>query len=420
MRGDKILDTVRAMSFSSVYFDLDAYFSGFEQERLRAYGVPLVVAEAGLEGVVYDASYEARRLGVLPGTLAYNLRSRFPKITIVEPDIPAYSDLAERVMDEISSVGVPWRRLSMSEAVLDIRVVRDRLGGDDWAGVRVVERLRRFLRDTHGLSSRAGFSQGHLSAKAACEEAAPDSVRSIDVEEYPVWWRAQKCSLVPGVDSSAAEVLSRARVLTLGDAVRTGREELVTLLGESLGGWLWRCATSETDTPGLPPGGRKGSSLSAGSTFTTYAYTIEQLRQSLMPIVASLCSRLLQERQHAGVVRLKLQSVTGDVNSSSINFLMGREYSAMYNAAKTLLETLWNDTQSNVRTITVSFEDVRDEEAMPLSFVGNPPSSARDTMREAPTAHHVFGEGVILRTSDRWCFTSFYDKSRWVESTSLS
>ena len=148
---------MRVMSFSSVYFDLDAYFSGFEQERLRAYGVPLVVAEAGLEGVVYDASYEARRLGILPGTLAYNLRSRFPKITIVEPDIPAYSALAEMVMDEISSVGVPWRRLSMSEAVLDIRVVRDRLGGDDWAGVRVIERLRRFLRDTHGLSSRAGF-----------------------------------------------------------------------------------------------------------------------------------------------------------------------------------------------------------------------------------------------------------------------
>lgn len=410
---------MRVMSFSSVYFDLDAYFSGFEQERLRAYGVPLVVAEAGLEGVVYDASYEARRLGILPGTLAYNLRSRFPKITIVEPDIPAYSALAEMTMDEISSVGVPWRRLSMSEAVLDIRVVRDRLGGDDWAGVRVIERLRRFLRDTHGLSSRAGFSQGHLSAKAACSEAAPDSVRSIDTEEYPVWWRAQKCSSIPGVDSLAEETLSRARVLTLGDAVRTGREELVALLGEPLGGWLWRCATSETDTPGLPPGGRRGTSLSAGSTFTTYAYTIEQLRQSLMPIVASLCSRLLQERQHASAVRVKLLSVTGDAQSLSLNCSTGREYSAMYNAAKTLLETLWNDTQGNVRTITVSFEDVRDEESMPLSFAGSPLSFAENTSRGVQTVHSVFGEGVILRTSDRWCYTSFYDKARWVEATSL-
>jgi hypothetical protein len=91
----------------------------------------------------------------------------------------------------------------------------------------------------------------------------------------------------------------------------------------------------------------------------------------------------------------------------------------MYNAAKTLLEALWNDTQGNVRTITVSFEDVRDEESMPLSFAGSPLSFAGNTSRGVQTFHSVFGEGVILRTSDRWCYTSFYDKARWVEATSL-
>ena len=408
------------MSFASAYFDLDSYFSGFEQERLHAHGAPLVVAETGPDGIVYDSSFEARRLGVLPGMPAYNLSSRFPKITIVEPDIAAYSDLAEKVMNELSSVGVAWRRLSMNEAVLDVRNMRDRLGRDEWAGVRVVERLRCFLKDTHGLSSRAGFSQGYLSAKIACEEAAPGSVRSVDVDEYPVWWRAQRCALVPGIHPLTQETLARAHVFALGDVTRMGIDELIALLGESLGEWLWRCAAGETDIPGLPLGGRTGTFISAGSTFSQGAYTIEQLRQSLIPVVASLCSRLLQERQCAGVVLVKLQGVDGDVSSLSVNCPMGREYSAMYNHTKTLLETLWGDTHGNVRTITVCFEDVRDFEADSSSIVESPFGFIHSTSLKTQVVHPLFGEGVTLRESGRWHYISFYDKARWVEATNLA
>jgi nucleotidyltransferase/DNA polymerase involved in DNA repair len=406
------------MSFASAYFDLDSYFSGVEQERLRAYGVPLVVAETGLDGIVYDASYEARRLGILPGDLAYDLRVRFPKITIVEPDIPAYSDLAERVMNEISSIGVPWRRLSMSEAVLDVRNIRDRLGGDEWAGVRVVERLRRFLRDTHCLSSRSGFSQGYLSAMAACNEASPDSVRSVDVEEYPVWWRAQSCATVPGVHRDAQEVLTRAGVLTLGDAANTGCADLVLLLGDSLGSWLWRSATSETDTPGLPPPGDRDTFLSAGSTFTHNVYTIEQLRQALMPIVASLCSRLVHERQHAGALSVRLRGASGFERSLTAECALGREYSLMYNSAKTLLETLWSDTHGTIRELAVRFEDVRDSDAMPF-FDKYSRDINKDLKSGVNVTHSVFGEGAVLSESDTWRYVSFYDKARWVEATCL-
>lgn len=408
------------MSFSNVHFDLDAYFSGFEQARLRAYGVPLVVATSQTDGVVYDSSLEARRLGILPGMPADSPRSRFPKIIIVEPDMDAYSDLAERVMDEISSIGVPWRRLSMSEAVLDVRSVRDRLGGDDWAGVRVVERLRRFLKDTHGVSSRSGFSQGYLSAKIACDEATPDSVRSIDIEEYPVWWRAQRCSSIPGIDSTAEEKLAGGRVFTLGDAVNTGYEELVALLDEPLGAWLWRCSTGETDTPGIPPGGRKGTFISAGSTFSHDAYTIEQLRQGLMPVVASLCSRLMQERQHTGSMCVRLRGVDGSEQSLSARCPTGREYSTMYNNAKTLVETLWGDTQGTIRTITVVFEDIQDDGAMPALLEGRPLRFEEGMPLGVHTSHPMFGKGVTLDLADKWRFVSFCDKTRWVEAASLN
>jgi len=402
---------------SSAHIDLDAFFATAEQERLGAVGKPLVVGGTGLRGAVSSASYEARRLGIKAGGSTLGLKDRYPGIIIVNPDIEYYKKTSERVMKAVSSVELPWQQLSIDEAVIDLRGAGDSLGRDEWAGVRIMERLRTHIREETGLSTSVGVSQGHLSAKVASEEAKPNGMRIVTAEEIEHWWRQRECRVIPGIGTETESVLNRHEIRTLGDAVSVGERNLRDILGESRGVWLYGCATLKNDVPGLPGGVRSGASMSAGHTLERDTGDVEVLARHTQPLVAALCGRLLQERQVSGCVGVRIKWSNGKEESRRKRCRLEREYSYLYRVARDVLLDVMRGEFREVRGITVFFEQIADGDAAASLFEEN--DTANETGGLTPgslVTHPVLGDGVLIDAGKEWWQVAFADRTRWVMS----
>ena len=402
---------------SSAHIDLDAFFAAAEQQRLEAVGKPLVVGGTGLRGAVASASYEARRLGIKAGSSTLGLKDRHPGVMIVNPDIEYYKKTSERVMKAVSSVDLPWQQLSIDEAVIDIRGARDSLGSDEWAGVRIMERLRTYIKDETGLSTSVGVSHGHLSAKVASEEAKPNGMRIVTTEEMEYWWRQRECRVIPGVGLETESVLNRHEIRTLGDAVSVGERSLRDILGESRGGWLYGCATLRNDIPGLPGGVRSGASMSAGHTLERDTGDVDALVRHAQPLVAALCGRLLQERQVAGCVGVRVKWSNGREESKRKRCRLEREYSYLYRVAKDVLSDIMRGEFREVRSITVFFEQIADGNAAASLFDENDTEGTTGGLTPGSlVTHPVLGDGVLIDAGAEWWQVAFTDRTRWVMS----
>lgn len=400
---------------SSAHIDLDAFFASAEQQRLEAWGRPLVVGGSGLRGAVASASYEARKLGIRAGSSTLGLRDRHPNVILVDPDIEYYKKTSERVMREISRAELPWQQLSIDEAVLDLRGSRDGLGGDEWAGVRIVERLRTHIRETTGLPTSAGVSCGHLSAKIACEEAKPGGMRIVTKDELGTWWNHRQCSLIPGVGPETTKTLLRHAVETLGDVLNMGERTLCDILGEGRGTWLYGCATLKNDVPGLPGGVRSGASMSAGHTLERNTRDVVAAESHIQPLVAALCGRLMQEHQVAGCVGIRVRWGDGRDESRKRRCRLERSYSYMYEVARSLLSDLMRGENREIRALTVFFEQIADGDAAASLF--DEIETVSDTGGLHPgsrVTHPVLGDGVLIDAGQEWWQVAFADRTRWV------
>lgn len=400
---------------ASAHIDLDAFFASAEQQRLEAWGRPLVVGGSGLRGAVSSASYEARKLGIKAGSSTLGLRDRHPSVILVEPDLEYYKKTSMRVMREIAKADLPWQQLSIDEAVLDLRGSRDGLGADEWAGVRIIERLRTHIKETTGLPTSAGVSCGHLSAKIACEEAKPDGMRIVTKDEISVWWRNRECSLVPGIGPETEKILSRHSIETLGDVLNMGERTLRDIIGEGRGGWLYGCATLKNDVPGLPGGARSGASMSAGCTLERNTRDVVAAEGHMQPLVAALCGRLLQEHQVSGCVGVRVKWSDGREESRKRRCRLERSYFYMYEVGRTLLGDLMRGENREVRALTVFFEQIADGDAAASLF--DEVETAEDAGGLHPgsrVTHPVLGDGILIDAGEQWWQVAFEDRTRWV------
>lgn len=397
------------------HIDLDAFFASAEQHRLEAWGKPLVVGGTGLRGAVASASYEARRLGIKAGSSTLGMRDRYPGLIIVNPDIEYYKLVSDRVMREIARVEMPWQQLSIDEAVIDLRGARDGLGGDEWAGVRIIERLRTHIKETTGMPTSAGVSCGHLSAKVASEEAKPNGMRIVTADEIDIWWRQRECRSVPGVGPETEKTLHKHEIRTLGDAIATGERNLRDILGEARGGWLYGCASRHHDIAGLPGGVRTGVGMSAGHTLERNTRELREALGHIQPLVAALCGRLMQERQVAGCVGVRIKWSDGRETSRQKRCRLERSYSALYPVACKILEEMTEQEAREIRGITVFLDQIADGDAAASLFDENDTQTESGGLHPGDTVTHpVLGDGVLIEAGQEWWQVAFADRTRWV------
>jgi DNA polymerase IV len=209
------------------HVDMDAFFVSVEllgRPELR--GKPVIVGpgtDPTARGVVFAASYEARRFGVhsaLPLAIAHR---RCPQAVLVPRNFGRYKRASREVMAILEGFSDRIEVLGLDEAYLDL--------SSSSAPKTLARRLKREVHRSTGLACSIGLGPNRLLAKIASDLDKPDGLCVLPRERFLEVVGDRPARIIPGVGPRTSERLTRAGIQTVSELAGAAPERLRAVLG---------------------------------------------------------------------------------------------------------------------------------------------------------------------------------------------
>lgn len=343
---------------SVLHLDLDAFFAAVEQrDKPSLRGKPVVVGGVGGRGVVSTASYEARVFGVRSAMSTREARSRCPHAAFLSGRFHAYRDTSRRVMELLRSASPLVEPLSLDEAFVDLA----RADLPDLAVPTVTafaEHLRaRVVEVTGGLTASVGVGTSKFIAKVASDLDKPDGLVVVEPGTERDLLRPMDVRVIPGVGPATAERLRRVGIHTIEQLEKVSEDEMVRLLGNANGHWLFSLARAEDDRPVVAE--REAKSVSVEGTYDT-DLTDRTLMEGLLTRQAKEVAARLRKSGLSGrtvTIKVRLHDFTTLSRSTTLGSPTDSA-ATVGRLARALLADL--DTSGGVRLLGVGVSGLAD------------------------------------------------------------
>ncbi|MBD8869666.1 DNA polymerase IV [Nocardioides donggukensis] len=343
---------------SVLHIDLDAFFAAVEQrDKPSLRGKPVVVGGVGGRGVVATASYEARVFGVHSAMSTREARARCPHAAYLSGRFHAYRETSAAVMSLLREVSPLVEPLSLDEAFVDLAAAD--LPGHEVADVTAFGHdLRRRVREvTGGLTASVGIGTSKFVAKVASDLDKPDGLVVVPPGTEQELLRPMRATVIPGVGPATAERLRRAGVHTIADLEAVSEDELVRLVGRSLGHGLHALCRARDDRPVQAE--RETKSVSAEGTYEE-DLTDRRLMEGLLSRQARDVAERLRKHGLSGrtvSIKVRLHDFTTLSRSTTLGSPTD-EAAVVARLARGLLADL--DTTGGVRLLGVGVSGLAD------------------------------------------------------------
>ena len=332
-----------------LHVDLDAFFASVEQPAdpsLR--GRPVVVGGLGPRGVVAAASYEARRFGVYSATPMSRARRACPDAVFLAPRLDAYAAASAEVMEILQSVTPSVEPISMDEAFLDVAGATMLFGTSEEIGSTVRHRVR----DELGLACSAGVAPNKFIAKVASDEAKPDGLLVVRVDEVADFLRPLAVGKLWGAGEKTVEILARLSIRTVGDILTAPPVVLSRLLGGSQAEHLAGLARGSDNRPVIPYEAPK--SVSHEETFGRDIDDQEELLREILALSYKVGARLRAGGYRARTLTLKIRLASFTTMTRSKTLQMPTDLAADINGVAKALFQAVPGTRRRVRLLGVA------------------------------------------------------------------
>jgi DNA polymerase IV len=291
---------------SILHVDLDAFFAAVEQrDKPSLRGKPVVVGGLGPRGVVSTASYEARTFGVHSAMPTREARSRCPNAAYLFPRFRAYSEASTSIMALLRDMSPLVEPLSLDEAFVDLAAAPPPIPLDAEQVRRVGSELRASIMETTGLTASVGAGTSKFIAKLASDLSKPDGLQVVDPGSELELLRPLPVTRLWGVGPATAARLHRAGLHLIGELERVSMDELIRLVGQSLGAHLHRLARAEDDRPVVAE--RESKSVSVEDTFDRDISDSVRLAAILDILTSRLVRRMTREGLSGRTVTVKVR-----------------------------------------------------------------------------------------------------------------
>ncbi len=289
-----------------LHVDMDAFYAAVEQlRRPELRGKPVVVGGDGdptKRGVVSTASYEARTYGIysaMPLRTAYRL---CPHAVFLAVDFKAYREVSERLHAILRATGARVQSMGFDEAFLDVSDLSE-------SGEAIAREIRRRIRDELHLTASVGVGPNRLVAKIASNLDKPDGLTVIADADVEARLAPLSATVLWGVGpKTAAALLARFKVRTVGDLAKVALEDLAEAYGPNHGQHLYRVARGLDDSPVETEWEPK--SLSRERTFQVDLRQTDVIRKEITRLAAEVAADLRGEGYRAANVTLKVRFAT--------------------------------------------------------------------------------------------------------------
>ena len=250
-------------------------------------------------GIILAKNMIAKRMGVQTAETIWQAQRKCPDLVLLPPHHDEYEAMSQGVNTIYCSVTDQVEPFSVDESWLDV-TGSQRLFGD---GKTIADELRRRVREELGITISVGVSDNKAWAKLGSDYKKPDATTVITRENVADILYPLPIQDMLFVGRSAAEVLRRHGVVTIGALAAAPRESLTKWLGKQ-GDSLWAMANGLDDAP-VRRWGESDAVKSVGNGMT-YPHDLvgeEAWKAGLMPLCDSVGSRL--RAQH-----LKCRTIT--------------------------------------------------------------------------------------------------------------
>ncbi len=350
----------------------------------------------GRHGIILAKNMVAKRMGVQTAETIWQARRKCPYLILLPPHHDEYSAMSERVNEIYLSVTDQVEPFSVDESWLDV-TGSQRLFGD---GKTIADELRRRVREELGITISVGVSDNKTWAKMGSDYKKPDATTVITRENVAEILYPLPVQDMLFVGHSAAEVLRRHGITSIGMLAATPRDSLVRWLGKQ-GESLYAMVNGLDASPVRHWGEWDAAkSVGNGMTFPHDLVGEEAWRAGLMPLCDSVGSRLRAQK-------LKCRTITVQIKDPQFKTISRQKTlptptsltKVLFREALFILESCWRkDAPIRLLTVTASALCTEGEENVQLSFLAD---SQPDDPRQARLEQAVdgvrrrFGKAVI-------------------------
>ncbi len=281
-----------------LHADLDAFYASVEQrDNPRLRGRPVIVGA----GVVLAASYEAKAHGVRTAMGGRQARALCPDAVVVPPRMQAYSQASKAVFAVFDDTTPLVEPLSIDEAFLDVRGLRQVSGPP----AEIARRLREQVRERVGLAITVGVARTKFLAKVASGVAKPDGLLVVPADGELGFLHPLPVQRLWGVGRVTADKLHRRGITTVGEVAELEVPALVSMLGPAAGRHLHALAHNYDPRPVVT--GRRRRSIGSQSALGRRRLTPVELDARLLSLVERVCRRLRTARRVGRTVVLRMR-----------------------------------------------------------------------------------------------------------------
>ena len=303
------------------HLDLDAFFAAVEElENPELRRKPLVVGgDPRGRGVVATANYVARQFGIHSAMSCAEALRRCPHAVFVRPRHRTYSDYSKEVWSTVRQVVPTVERTGLDEGYLDVGEV----AADFNEARAVAEAVQTAVRGATSLTCSLGVATTKVVAKVASDRRKPGGLVVVLPGREAAFLAPFEIRLLPGVGPRSEARLRAVGIETIGALAGLSDERLRQLLPGKVGIFL-RDRARGIDPRGLELQTQRVS-ISHEETFERDIADVEQLRDELRRMSASLAEYLRRKGETARTVTTKVRYPDFAIRSRSTSIAVGTD-----------------------------------------------------------------------------------------------
>ncbi len=360
------------MDRTILHCDCNAYYASVESiDRPELRAVPMAVCgdPENRHGIILAKNELAKRCGVVTAETIYSALRKCPVLTLVPPHHDRYADISARINAIYNDYTDQVEPFSIDESWLDV-TGSEHLFGD---GAAIADTLRRRIREEIGITISVGVSFNKIYAKMGSDYKKPDATTVITRANCKeILWPLPVRDMI-FVGQSAAALLERKGIRTIGDIVSAGRPELRALLGKA-GEALWVGAAGLDDSPVRRFDDRDApKSIGNGMTFAHDLRGLEEIKAGLLP----LCDRVGTRLRRAGLYCTTVTVQIKDPQFRTISRQRKLDGSTdstreIYRVAVEIMQASWTPITKPIRLLTVTASGLTDTAQAQTSLFSGP------------------------------------------------
>ena len=381
-----------------LHCDCNSYFASVEcidHPELRE--VPMAVCgdPDSRHGIILAKNEQAKKYGVQTAETIWQAKRKCPGLVLVPPSREKYGYYCEKINALYAEYTDQVERFSIDESWLDV-TGSVRLFGD---GKAIADELRRRVREAFDLTISAGVSFNKVFAKLASDYKKPDATTCVTRENYRDILFPLPVKDMLFVGPTAAQILNRAMIFTIGDLANAPVGRLSSLLGRS--GETLHAYANGLDTSPVRRIGESdpARSISNSITFRRDLLGEEDIKTGLLMLAESVGYRVRREHVKARTVQVQIKDTNLRVISRQETLKQSTDLTKdIYRTALSLVLKAWRLDQP-IRLLSLGVVNFEDENApVQLSLFdgadggrarGEKLQNAIDDIRER------FGKGAI-------------------------